>query len=137
MTVSDPSASITGRLRTALDKVAPESLAVAEPFVIEIDIAESRQHQRVPSEDRSPAEYPRWWIKVSPKEVKIVLKGDSTPGIALLKVHLNPSFFNQVLNDTVTAEQLVNEGAIKLGGDTRILREASSIIQAIAAAVLS
>lgn len=137
MTVSDQSALMIARLRTALDKVAPESLAVAESFIIEIGAAETGQNRKSPSEDRTPVDYPRWWIKVSPKEIKVVDEVDGAPEVALLKVRLNSSFFDQVLNGTATAEQLVNEGAIKLGGDTRILREASSVIQAIAAAVLS
>jgi hypothetical protein len=137
MTVSDQSASIIARLRTALDKVAPESLAIAESFIIEIDATETGQNRKSTNEDRIPIDSPRWWIKVSPEEIKVVDKAGRTPEVALLKVHLNPSFFDQVLNGTATAEQLVNEGAIKLGGDTRILREASSVIQALAAAVLS
>lgn len=137
MTVPDQSASIIARLRTALDKVAPESLAIAESFIIEIDVAESGQNRKSTNEDRIPIEATRWWIKVSPEEIKVIDKADLTPEVALLKVHLNPHFFDQVLNGTTTAEQLVNDGAIKLSGDTRILREASSVIQAIAAAVLS
>ena len=83
MTVSDQSALMIARLRTALDKVAPESLAVAESFIIEIGAAETGQNRKSPSEGRTPVDYPRWWIKVSPKEIKVVDKVDGAPDVAL------------------------------------------------------
>ncbi len=141
MTVSDLSASnpapIVARLRSALDRVAPESLKIEESFVIEIGPKRPGPNSKVGPKNVSPGEYPRWWIIVSREKLTVTDQIDRIPELALLKVYLDPTFFDQVINGTVTAEQLVDQGAIKLGGDTRILREASFVVQAIAAAVIS